>query len=227
MAGLSAVIFLPDDTGKTGYTRPMLLGNLMGAPLLAWLVDSLSAGGVERFFLVCRPPWEAAARACFPADTQLVVAEESQASEQIQVFLSAAGDEQSDVIVVTGPCVLLPYDAEILALDGAPEPSNLLCVKKTAFQAAVEAKADLLEVLKDQSAPYTDRDGAFSITSLAQLTDFQPPSGRSRCGDLGFRHHLCRSHGPSVAPGRADARHHPPGQDRRRTRLRHRPQHLR
>ena len=179
MAGLSAVIFLPDDTGKTGYPRPMLLGNLMGAPLLAWLVDSLSAGGVERFFLVCRPPWEAAARACFPAGTQLVVAEESQASEQIQVFLSAAGDEQSDVIVVTGPCVLLPYDAEILALDGAPEPSNLLCVKKTAFQAAVEAKADLLEVLKDQSAPYTDRDGAFSITSLAQLTDFQPLLNRA------------------------------------------------
>ena len=79
----------------------MLLNNLMGAPLLAWLVDSLSAGGVERFFLVCRPPWEAAARACFPAGQELVVAEESQASEQIQVFLASAGDEQSDVIVVT------------------------------------------------------------------------------------------------------------------------------
>ena len=131
MAGLSAVIFLPDDTGKTGYTRPMLLGNLMGAPLLAWLVDSLSAGGVERFFLVCRPPWEAAARACFPADTQLVVAEESQASEQIQVFLSAAGDEQSDVIVVTGPCVLLPYDAEILQILDLEQKTKNLVVQVT------------------------------------------------------------------------------------------------
>lgn len=179
MAGLSAVIFLPDDTGKTGYVRPMLLNNLMGAPLLAWLVDSLSAGGVERFFLVCRPPYAAAARDCFPADAELVVAEESQASEQIQVFLASAGDEQSDVIVVTGPCVLLPFDAEVLALDGPPEPSNLLCVKTAALQAAIASGADLLEVLADQGAPYTDRDGAFSITSLAQLTDFQPLLNRA------------------------------------------------
>ena len=158
----------------------MLLNNLMGAPLLAWLVDSLSAGGVERFFLVCRPPWEAAARACFPAGQELVVAEESQASEQIQVFLASAGDEQSDVIVVTGPCVLLPFDAEVLALDGPPEPSRLLCVKTAALRSAIADGADLLEVLEDQAAPYTDRDGAFSIDSLAQLTDFQPLLNRAR-----------------------------------------------
>lgn len=157
----------------------MLLNNLMGAPLLAWLVDSLSAGGVERFFLVCRPPFEAAARDCFPAGAELVVAEESQASEQIQVFLASAGDAQSDVIVVTGPCVLLPFDAEVLALDGPPEPSNLLCVKTAALQAAIASGADLLEVLQDQGAPYTDRDGAFSINSLAQLTDFQPLLNRA------------------------------------------------
>ena len=158
----------------------MLLNNLMGAPLLAWLVDSLSAGGVERFFLVCRPPWENAARACFPDGAELVVAEESQASEQIQVFLASAGDEQSDVIVVTGPCVLLPFDAEVLALDGPPEPSRLLCVKTAALRSAIADGADLLEVLEDQAAPYTDRDGAFSIDSPAQLTDFQPLLNRAR-----------------------------------------------
>lgn len=179
MAGLSAVIFLPDDTGKTGLARPLLLQNLMGAPLLSWLVDSLAAGGVERFFLVCRPACEAAARDCFPEGKELVVAEEGKAAALFSDFLAAAGDDQTDVIVVTGPCVLLPYDAEILALPGAPEASNLLCVKKTVLQQALADQADLLPVLEAEAAPYTDRDGAFTIESLAQLTDFQPLLNRA------------------------------------------------
>ena len=179
MAGLSAVIFLPDDTGKTGLARPLLLQNLMGAPLLSWLVDSLAAGGVERFFLVCRPACEAAARDCFPEGKELVVAEEGKAAALFSDFLAAAGDDQTDVIVVTGPCVLLPYDAEILALPGAPEARNLLCVKKTVLQQALADKADLLPVLEAEAAPYTDRDGAFTIESLAQLTDFQPLLNRA------------------------------------------------
>ena len=77
MAGLSAVIFLPDDTGKTGCPRPML-NNLMGAPLLAWLVDSLSAAVWSGSFWSAVRPGRAAARACFPAEQELVVAEESQ-----------------------------------------------------------------------------------------------------------------------------------------------------
>ena len=179
VAGLSAVIFLPDDTGKTGLARPLLLQNLMGAPLLSWLVDSLAAGGVERFFLVCRPACEAAARDCFPEGKELVVAEEGKAAALFSDFLAAAGDDQTDVIVVTGPCVLLPYDAEILALPGAPEASNLLCVKKTVLQQALADQADLLPVLEAEAAPYTDRDGAFTIESLAQLTDFQPLLNRA------------------------------------------------
>ena len=30
LAGLSAVIFIPDDTPKTGFSRPMMLQNIMG-----------------------------------------------------------------------------------------------------------------------------------------------------------------------------------------------------
>lgn len=53
MPGLSAVVFIPDDTAKTGYSRPMMLQNIMGTPLLSWLASSLIAGGVGRFFMVC------------------------------------------------------------------------------------------------------------------------------------------------------------------------------
>ena len=53
MIGMSAVIFIPDDTAKTGYPQPLMLQSVMGAPLLAWLANALFDSGVGRFFLVC------------------------------------------------------------------------------------------------------------------------------------------------------------------------------
>lgn len=41
MIGMSAVIFIPDDTAKTGYPQPLMLQSVMGAPLLAWLANAL------------------------------------------------------------------------------------------------------------------------------------------------------------------------------------------
>ena len=70
LAGLSAVIFIPDDTPKTGFSRPMMLQNIMGTPLLSWLASSLMAGGVGRFFLVCHERFKREARACFPDDVE-------------------------------------------------------------------------------------------------------------------------------------------------------------
>ena len=32
MIGMSAVIFIPDDTAKTGYPQPLMLQSVMGAP---------------------------------------------------------------------------------------------------------------------------------------------------------------------------------------------------
>ena len=180
MAGLSAVIFLPDDTSKTGYGRPMLLQNLMGTPMLSWLVDSMSAGGVERFFLVCRPQNAAEAKRCFPADVELVCADEDQAADQLHVFLSTASDAEEDVIVVTGPCILLPYAAEDCAFDGPPEPAPMFCVPREAFMDALDQRQDILDFLKAQGVPYTDRDGVYGVQDLAELTEWQPVVNRCR-----------------------------------------------
>lgn len=68
MPGLSAVVFIPDDTAKTGYSRPMMLQNIMGTPLLSWLASSLIAGGVGRFFMVCHERFRRDVRACIPDD---------------------------------------------------------------------------------------------------------------------------------------------------------------
>ena len=74
MGGTSAVIFVPDDTNKTGYGRPLMLSRIMGSPLLSWLVSALIARGAGRFFLVCHERWAGEARACFPASVDLMVA---------------------------------------------------------------------------------------------------------------------------------------------------------
>lgn len=180
MAGLSAVIFLPDDTTKTGYARPLLLENVMGTPLLSWLVDSLSAGGVGRFFLVCRPQNAAEARRCFPEDVELVCPAEDAVAEQLHVFLSTADDGDSDIIVVTGPCVLLPYAAEEFQFSGPPEASSMVCVSRQGLMDALDQNQDFLTFLKDRGAPYTDRDGVYSVLDMAELTDWQPVLNRAR-----------------------------------------------
>ena len=47
MNGLSAVIFIPEDMTKHGYTHPMMLQPVLGVPLLRWLSYSLYENGVE------------------------------------------------------------------------------------------------------------------------------------------------------------------------------------
>ena len=64
MTARSAVIFLPNDTARTGSARPMLLQRVMGTPLLAWLSAALAEVGVARCFLVCHSRFLEEARAC-------------------------------------------------------------------------------------------------------------------------------------------------------------------
>ena len=64
--GTSVVIFVPDDTRKTGRDVPLMLERVQGAPLLAWLTAALAQGGARRFFLVAQPGCMARAKACLP-----------------------------------------------------------------------------------------------------------------------------------------------------------------
>lgn len=66
MTGDSVVIFVPDDTRKTGREEPLMLERVQGVPLLAWLAAALAQTGARRFFLVAQPGCMARARACFP-----------------------------------------------------------------------------------------------------------------------------------------------------------------
>ena len=108
MIGMSAVIFIPDDTAKTGYPQPLMLQSVMGAPLLAWLANALFDSGVGRFFLVCHDRYVEAARACLPAEAEVMTTMDSDPADLLHVFLSTAEDAEHTITVVTGPAVYLP-----------------------------------------------------------------------------------------------------------------------
>ena len=97
----------------------MMLQNIMGTPLLSWLASSLIAGGVGRFFLVCHERFKREARACFPDDVEFSCPSVEATSDQLHVFLSTADESEEDIIVVTGPAVILPFAAEEEQFDSA------------------------------------------------------------------------------------------------------------
>jgi len=178
MPGLSAVVFIPDDTAKTGYSRPMMLQPMMGTPLLSWLTASLSAGGVGRFFLVCHERFLSASRACFPADAELFCARSEDTPDQLHVFLSTADEQEEDVIVITGPAVITPFSSDEETFDAPPVPSGVTSVSKQALMDALDDRFIFTEFLKDHGVPYTDRDGVYSVSSMEQLAEWKSVLGR-------------------------------------------------
>lgn len=163
MPGLSAVVFIPDDTAKTGYSRPMMLQNIMGTPLLSWLASSLIAGGVGRFFMVCHERFRRDVRACIPDDVGFFCPAQEAVSDQLHVFLSTADESEEDVIVVTGPAIILPYANDEEEFDSAPIVSPVTSVNRVTLMQALDEKFIFTEFLKDHGVPYTDRDGVYGV----------------------------------------------------------------
>lgn len=102
MSMQSAVIILPDDRDATGLKLPLMLQNLSGSPLLAWMVRLMRDSGYEQFLLCCAPEFREQAQACFPED-QVVWAGEVVKADTLRPFLKDA-DEQ--LLVVTAPALL-------------------------------------------------------------------------------------------------------------------------
>ena len=100
--------------------KSMMLQAIMGTPLLSWLASSLIAGGVGRFFMVCHERFRRDVRACIPDDVGFFCPEQEAVSDQLHVFLSTADESEEDVIVVTGPAIILPYADDEEEFDGAP-----------------------------------------------------------------------------------------------------------
>ena len=157
----------------------MMLQNIMGSPLLGWLADALLAGGVGRFFLVCHERYRREVRACFPEDVEFWCPSAETTSDQLHVFLSTADESEEDIIVVTGPAVILPFAADEEEFEDAPVVSPVTSVNRQTLMEALDEKFIFTDFLKDHGVPYTDRDGVYSVASMQEMTEWQPVLSRS------------------------------------------------
>ena len=171
----SAVIFVPDDTAKTGYARPMMLQRIMGTPLLSWLVQSLLFSGVSRYFLVCLDRYREEAKNCFPAEAELMTVSDAEAADRMHVFLSTAEETEDQVMVVTGPCVRIAAEALMEEEFDAPHRACACRVSREAFMDALdEDDFSFSRFLVKKGAAYTDCDGFFTVSAVEELADWQP-----------------------------------------------------
>ena len=152
----------------------MMLQSVMGTPLLCWLVRALIECGVGRFFLVCHEKMRESALACFPQDVYVCCAEGEDTSDQLHVFLSTADQDDADVLVVTGPCVILPFSPEELDFSAPPAPSGMTSVRCRTLMDALDESFIFTDFLKAHGVAYTDRDGVFAVSSLEELAEWQP-----------------------------------------------------
>lgn len=160
MADKSAVLFLLDDTGRTGSSAPLMMQPVLGVPLLQWLTHALRRAELRRFFLVCSPALQDAAAACFPSDVQLITASGENPADQLHVFLSTAEDEEQDILTITGPAVYLPLHCRAGA-----ESGNACTVNRQELMDALDETAPIGHFLRQNGTALTEAEGFFSLSS--------------------------------------------------------------
>ncbi len=183
MSGRSLILFLPDDTQKTGASKPLFLQTVSGQPLLKWLAFSLGAKEVSRVFLACKEPLCAQAAACFPKSIEVMTSQDENPADLLHVFLSTADEEEEEVLTVLGPVVYAPA----LASDDPgkrPVGANACTVSRERLMEALDADRSLSQFFRDCGAVCTDRSGFFSVHTLQDLAYWQPLLMRQRLLEL-------------------------------------------
>ncbi len=166
MNGLSVVIFIPDDTAKTGFAQPTLLRPVLGAPMLAWLAGALSENGVGRFFLVCHDRFSDAARACISEYSELMTTADNNPADLLHVFLSTADEEEQEISVIAGPAVYTPL---LTRRSGTPKPACVFRANRELLMDALDETFSFSAFLRDNCSTLSDYDGYCSVESPAAL----------------------------------------------------------
>lgn len=146
-----------------------MLSRVSGAPLLAWLAGALFQSGVSRFFLVCREPQLAAARACFPEGAELTVAADNDPADLLHVFLSTAEEDEREVTVITGAVAYLPTRA---VQEG--KRANAYLASREALMAALDQDFSFSRFLRENCTVLSDYDGFYSVESEADAVRLAP-----------------------------------------------------
>lgn len=163
VAERSAVLFLLDDSYRTGSDTPLMLHRVLGVPLLRWLACALAEAGVSRFFLACAPALLDRAKACFPAAAALTASSDESPADLLHVFLSTADESERDVLVVTGPVVYAPMMRQGSARAGA------CMVDRLDLMAALDETVPIGHFLRRAGESTTGEDGFFDVTGPEEL----------------------------------------------------------
>lgn len=186
MAQRSAIIFLPDDTQKTGDPRPLMLQNILGTPLLRWLTEALQQQGVTRFFLAAAGKFCDEAARCFPKEASLTLARDVDPADLLHVFLSTADEAEEDLLAVTGPAVYAPALASRNP-GRAPVAAPACMASRLGLMEALDDAASIGRYLQRQADACTDRDGFFAVTSAEELPRWGHTLGQLRLAELRSR----------------------------------------
>lgn len=71
-----SVLFMEEDSAIPAGSRPLMLEPVLSCPILKWMSGQLLDEGVQRFFVVCSPRFEEAAKVCFPEGTDVTFSEQ-------------------------------------------------------------------------------------------------------------------------------------------------------
>ncbi len=175
--GSSAVIFLPDDTAKTGLPCPLMLHSVLGAPLLEWLANGLFGSGIGRFFLVCRERFTQAAVACIPKEAQVMTTADNDPADLLHVFLSTAEEEEEELYVIAAPTVYAP---NLARRSGSPNHAAVYLAGRERLMEALDENFSFSRFLKGNCGILSDYDGFFPVDSAAAALELADLLRRDR-----------------------------------------------
>lgn len=177
MSKQSAIICLPDDRDTTCLKHPLMLQNMTGSPLLAWMVRLMRDSGYTQFLLSCDDEFRDAALACFPASAVRAVGPEPGAQE-LKDFLAEAEDQ---LLVVTTPALLggralgaADPAAQEAEEAGMPAGCGCYVVSAESISSVMDAaNFDLARFASVLGTELTEADGAMAISDPGAVADFQ------------------------------------------------------
>lgn len=174
MTERSAVIFIPDDTAKTGLSAPLFLCRAAGSPLLLWLTCELARHGIRRAFLICPAGVLPQALSCFPEEIRVTVSGAEEVPDALHVFLSTADESETDVTVVTAPVALLPGETA-----AGNAPTGVCLAPRLSLMSYLDTGLPLSAFFRESGVRCTASDGFFRIDSPEQLQRTGPLLSRN------------------------------------------------
>lgn len=176
MIGMSAVIFIPDDTAKTGYPQPLMLQSVMGAPAARVAGErSVRQRCRALLFGLSRPLCRGGPRVP-AAEAEVMTTMDSDPADLLHVFLSTAEDAEHTITVVTGPAVYLPQ----LAPQAAGRFPRVYGVSREELMQALDEHFSFARFLLDNGSPMNEEQAMYSVASPAELPEIAGLLQRNR-----------------------------------------------